>query len=94
MIVELDAAYILVPTYITEIEYSFLWATRGYSLSNPIVEYFTEHYGLTRVVIPIPPLDEVPVYTFDALLWANIKVFLDENPAICPKPCKLLTFPL
>jgi hypothetical protein len=94
MIVELDGLYTLVPTFITEVEYEFLWALRGYSISNPIVIYFTQHYGLTRTEIPIPPLDEVPVYTFDVVLWAHIKVFIDEHGAGCASPCKLLTFPL
>lgn len=94
MIIDLDAAYVLVPTFITELEYSLLWSLRGYSLDNKIVEYFTTHYGLTRQVIPIPPLDEVPVYTFDVVLWANIKVWIDTHSVACPARCELLEFPL
>lgn len=92
MLKRIDAAYILVPTFITEIEYQFLWSLEGYGLDNKIVEFFTAHYGLTRTVIPIPPLDEVPVYIFDVTLWAFIKVAIDNGEFECAVPCKLLTF--
>ncbi len=92
MIVQLSNYSILVPTFITEIEYKLLWAIRGYSLDNKIVQHFTALYGLTRTEIPIPPLDEVPVYLFEAFLWAYIKVAVDDGVFDCASPCKLLTF--
>lgn len=94
MIVELESAYLLVPTFITKAEYELLWAARGYSLSNPIVVAFNTLYGLTYAEIPIPPLDEVPVYLFDVVTWAFIKDAADHGVFDCPQKCKLLTFPL
>jgi len=93
MIEELCNSFVLVPTFITELEYSVLWGLRGYSLSNPIVIAFNTLYGLTYTEIPIPPLDEVPVYVFDLTTWAFLKVAVEDGVFDCPSPCINLTFP-
>lgn len=82
----------LVPTFITEVEYQFLWAIEGFELSNEFVRVFNYTYGLTYAEIPIPPLDEVPVYLFDVVFWAFVKVAYDAGEFDCPTPCTYLTF--
>lgn len=94
MIKDIQYGTPLVKTYITEVEYSFIWSLQGVALDNIFVQTFNTTYGLARTVIPIPPLDEVPIYTLDAATWAYFKYMEGEGTLDCTKPCKLLTWPL
>jgi len=83
---------ILVPLYITKIEFQLLWAARGYDLANPIVMGFVATYYLTYETIEIPGIGEVEVVMFGISFWTEFKAFSLTPEFSDPPVCKILVF--
>lgn len=89
---ELVRSSILVPLYVTKIEFQLLWAVRGIDLDNPFVAAFMASYYLSYATIPIPPLDEVEVVLMDSAFWLYFKAFSLTSEYASPPVCKILVF--
>lgn len=88
------AFYALGTGYITEDEYTVLWATQGYLTTNKLVVVFDQTYGLRKSQITDIEGNVIDIRVFDGWFWPALVIFSFENGLFCANKCSYLTFPL